>query len=78
VAAANLQAAVEDLRPASRQRARNVGRKITKRDRQAAAEAARLKELIERKQREQAGESKAAAREISTRKAGGGAVLATG
>ncbi len=52
-AAADLQAAVAELPPASRQKARRVAKRMTKTERQAAAEAARLNEIIEEKMRQE-------------------------
>lgn len=52
-ASANLLAAVAELPPASRQKARRVARRMTDAERQAAAEAAALNEIIERRRREE-------------------------
>lgn len=58
-AAANLKAAVDELPPASRKKAKRVAKRMAREERQAAEDAARLNEIIERKRRQEAGEPNA-------------------
>ena len=63
-AAAALQAAVDELPAASRAKAKKVGRKLSKAERQAEADAALLRAAIERKRQDQEGENKQAAKAL--------------
>jgi hypothetical protein len=60
-AAAALQAAVDELPPASRRKARKAAKKMSAAERQAEAEAKALADLIEKKKRDTAGAAKASA-----------------
>lgn len=64
-AARSLQQAVEELPPASAEKAKKVARKLTKAERKAEADARRLREIIEKKRAAESENPRAAAETMS-------------